>query len=191
MQLTGCSSMPWLLKIIWVSTLEVMMPYRVMLYSIDNCNLAQHTVELKKWRFLQMTLRMQLTDYCSPLFSKTVYDFFLTFFFWKRMYFWGAMQKPRKRSRPKSFCWFWEGVSWMQWTGYSSNPRELQLFTEAYYAFLQRNIISGRLPTCKQTIWCEWIEDPSSAFKDSVDGQFQQSLWAPTFFRDSPCLLTT
>ena len=168
------------------------MPYCAILYSIDNCNLAQQTVELKRNEDSFRSLRVQLTDHWSPFFSKTM----STIFFGMMMYFWGAMQKPRKWSRPKSFCRFWEGVcklhpSRMQWTGYSSNPRELQLFTEAYYAFLQRNILSGRLPTCKQTTWCEWIEDPSSAFKDSVDGQFQQSLWAPTFFRDSPCLLTT
>ena len=128
----------------------------------------------------------------QPIFLKNCkFKFFFSIFSGKGMYFWGAMQKPIQWSRRKSFCRFWEGVSWMQWTGYSSNPRELQLFTEAYYAFLQRNILSGRLPTCKQIIWCEWIEDPSSAFKDSVDRQFQQSLRAPTFFRDSPCLLTT
>ena len=87
------------------------MPYCVVLYSVDNCNLAWQTVELKKMKIPSNNFKDAVDRPLQPTFLQNCeYDFFLSIFFGKRMYFWGAMQKPRKWSRPKSFCRFWEGM---------------------------------------------------------------------------------
>ena len=81
-----------------------------------------------------------------------------------------------------------QGCSWRAIPAISESSI---LFKAAYHAFLRCYILSWQLQTCKQTIWWEWIENPSSIFKDAVDGLFQQSPRAPTFYRDLLCLLTT
>ena len=81
-----------------------------------------------------------------------------------------------------------QGCSWRAIPAISESSI---LFYEAYHAFLRCYILSWQLQTCKQTIWWEWIENASSIFKDAVDGLFQQSPRAPTFYRGLLCLLTT
>ena len=71
-----------------------------------------------------------------------------------------------------------QAPSRIQLTGNSSNLCELQPFLETHHVFLRRNVFSWRLPTFEQTICCYWMKDPSSIFKDTVDGLFQQALTA-------------
>ena len=52
-------------------------------------------------------------------------------------------------------------------------------------------VLLWRFPIATQTAELKYLKDPSSVFKDAVDGQFEQSLSTPNPLNDLSCVLVT
>ena len=66
----------------------------------------------------------------------------------------------------------------MQLTGSLSNLWALQPLWMTYHVSWWQDLLIWRFPIATQTAELKYLKDPSSIFKDAVDGLFQQALTA-------------
>ena len=106
MQLTGCSSKPWQLKVFYYDCSDLTCHHKL------NSQLQPYTTKswIQKQRIPQIPPRMQLTDNCSPFFSKTVSsNFFLAFFLERGCIFEAPCKSPSNGPAENLFAGSEEG----------------------------------------------------------------------------------